>query len=54
MRLLDTPEAGDVWLPLAEIAEAKLVLTDALDQGGAASPPRRPKRTDERHDAQLN
>jgi ribosome maturation factor RimP len=30
VRLLDTPEAGDVWLPLDDIAEAKLVLTDAL------------------------
>ena len=30
MRLVDTPGAGDVWLPLDAIAEAKLVLTDAL------------------------
>jgi ribosome maturation factor RimP len=30
MRLLDTVGAGDVWLPLEAIAEAKLVLTDAL------------------------
>ena len=30
MRLAETPESADVWLPLAEIAEAKLVLTDAL------------------------
>jgi ribosome maturation factor RimP len=30
MRLSDTPEAGDVWLPLEDIGEAKLVLTDAL------------------------
>ena len=30
MRLADSPENADVWLPLAEIAEAKLVLTDAL------------------------
>jgi ribosome maturation factor RimP len=30
LRLLDTPEAGDAWLPLADIGEAKLVLTDAL------------------------
>jgi ribosome maturation factor RimP len=30
MRLLDTVGLGDVWLPLEAIAEAKLVLTDAL------------------------
>jgi ribosome maturation factor RimP len=30
MRLAESPENADVWLPLAEIAEAKLVLTDAL------------------------
>ncbi len=30
LRLGDTPEAGEVWLPLEEIGEAKLVLTDAL------------------------
>jgi ribosome maturation factor RimP len=30
MRLTDTPEAGEAWLPLTEIGEAKLVLTDAL------------------------
>lgn len=30
MRLLDTPEIGDVLLPLDDIGEAKLVLTDAL------------------------
>jgi ribosome maturation factor RimP len=30
IRLLDTPQAGDVWLPLDEIGDAKLVLTDAL------------------------
>jgi ribosome maturation factor RimP len=30
MRLLDTPEAGEVWLPLDDLGEAKLVLTDAL------------------------
>jgi ribosome maturation factor RimP len=30
MRLSDTPEAGEVWLPLEDIGEAKLVLTDAL------------------------
>jgi ribosome maturation factor RimP len=39
VRLLDTPETGDVWLPLEELGEAKLVLTDdlvkaALRQGG--------------------
>ena len=30
MRLPESAENADVWLPLAEIAEAKLVLTDAL------------------------
>jgi ribosome maturation factor RimP len=30
LRLTDTPEAGEVWLPLDEIGEARLVLTDAL------------------------
>jgi ribosome maturation factor RimP len=30
LRLTDTPEAGEVWLPLDEISEAKLLLTDAL------------------------
>jgi hypothetical protein len=30
MRLLGTEETGDVRLPLDKIAEAKLVLTDAL------------------------
>jgi ribosome maturation factor RimP len=30
IRLSDTADAGDVWLPLDAIAEAKLVLTDAL------------------------
>jgi ribosome maturation factor RimP len=30
IRLTDTPEAGEAWLPLDEIDEAKLVLTDAL------------------------
>ena len=30
LRLLDTPEPGEVWLPLDDIGEAKLVLTDAL------------------------
>jgi ribosome maturation factor RimP len=30
MRLLDTPEIGDVWLPLDGIDDAKLVLTDSL------------------------
>jgi ribosome maturation factor RimP len=34
MRLTDTPEAGDVWLPLDEIGDAKLVLTDALLKTG--------------------
>jgi ribosome maturation factor RimP len=30
MRLTDGAEAGEVWLPLNDIGEAKLVLTDAL------------------------
>ena len=30
MRLLDASDETDVWLPLEEIADAKLVLTDAL------------------------
>jgi len=30
VQLADTPEAGEVWLPLDEIGEAKLVLTDRL------------------------
>jgi ribosome maturation factor RimP len=30
MRLSDAPDSGDVWLSLESIAEAKLVLTDAL------------------------
>jgi len=38
LRLLDTPEAGEVWLPLGEIGEAKLVLTDALLNAAADSP----------------
>ncbi len=35
LRLLDTPEAGEVWLPLEEIGEAKLVLTEALINAAA-------------------
>ncbi len=30
LRLIDTPDVGEVWLPLDDIGEAKLVLTDAL------------------------
>jgi ribosome maturation factor RimP len=30
IRLLDGPAADDIWLPLEDIADAKLVLTDAL------------------------
>ncbi|HEX9905237.1 MAG TPA: ribosome maturation factor RimP [Propylenella sp.] len=30
LRLLDTPDAAEVWLPLDDIGEARLVLTDAL------------------------
>ena len=41
VRLLDTPEAGDVWLPLEGIGDAKLVLTDALIKARRA-PPHRP------------
>ena len=37
IRLLDTPEAGEAWLPLDDIGEAKLVLTDELIK--AATPP---------------
>jgi ribosome maturation factor RimP len=37
MRLLDTVEAGDVWLPLDLIGEAKLVLTDALLKAAPAA-----------------
>ena len=39
VKLLDTPEAEPVWLPLADIGEAKLVLTDTLIK---ASPRRAP------------
>ena len=41
MRLLDTPDAGDVWLPLDDIGEAKLALTDALIKAAPrpAAPP---------------
>lgn len=40
MRLLDTADQGDVWLPLDNLAEAKLILTDALIKApsGAARP----------------
>ncbi len=34
----DTGEAGDVWLPATDIAEAKLVLTDALIAAAQKSP----------------
>ena len=44
MRLLDTPEAGEVWLPLDDIGEAKLVLTDALIKAA----PRRATPADDR------
>jgi ribosome maturation factor RimP len=44
LRLLDTPQAGEAWLPLDDIGEAKLVLTDALikaapRQAGSANEP---------------
>ena len=38
LRLLDTSELGEVWLPLEEIGEAKLVLTDALLKAVARTP----------------
>jgi ribosome maturation factor RimP len=38
MRLLDTPDTGDVWLPLDDIGEAKLVLTDALIKAAPRTP----------------
>jgi ribosome maturation factor RimP len=50
LRLLDRPEAGDVWLPLDDIAEAKLVLTDAL----IAAAPRRPAAADSELAAKPN
>jgi len=37
LRLSDAPEAGDVWLPLEALAEAKLVLTDALIKAAPAA-----------------
>jgi ribosome maturation factor RimP len=40
VRLTDTPETGEVRLPLDEIGEAKLVLTDALIRSASdARPP---------------
>ena len=30
LRLIDTPDLGEVWLPLAGLDDARLVLTDAL------------------------
>jgi ribosome maturation factor RimP len=38
IRLADKAEAGEAWLPLDEIGDAKLVLTDVLIK--AAPPPR--------------
>jgi ribosome maturation factor RimP len=38
MRLLDIPDAADVWLPLDDIGEAKLALTDALIKAAPRSP----------------
>lgn len=43
LRLLDTPQAGEAWLPLDDIGEAKLVLTDALIKAA----PRQPGSADE-------
>jgi ribosome maturation factor RimP len=42
IRLFDATHDADVWLPLDAIAEAKLVLTDALLK--AAAPPASPNR----------
>jgi ribosome maturation factor RimP len=47
IRLLDTPQAGDVWLPLDEIGDAKLVLTDALIK---AAPRPNAEAADEQHE----
>jgi ribosome maturation factor RimP len=38
VRLSGAPEASDVWLPLEAIAEAKLVLTDALIKAAPGAP----------------
>ena len=38
VRLLDTPEPTEFWLPLEEIGEAKLVLTDALIKAAPRPP----------------
>ena len=32
MRLTDTPDGAEFWLPLEQMGEARLVLTDALIQ----------------------
>jgi hypothetical protein len=53
MRLLDTVGAGDVWLPLEAIAEAKLVLTDALLKAAPPASPNRPASSN-RLNAQTN
>jgi ribosome maturation factor RimP len=50
MRLLDTPEAGDVWLPLGDVGDAKLVLTDALIKAA----PRHTAPAEEAETATLN
>ena len=50
MRLMDTPEAGEVWLPLAGLGDAKLVLTDALIKAA----PRGAQPADEAGAHQLN
>lgn len=39
IRLLDTPESGEIWLPLDDVGEAKLVLTDELIKAAAAAAP---------------
>ena len=53
LKLTDTPETGEVWLPLGGLGEAKLVLTDALIKAaprqatGAHAEAERPQATQE-------
>ena len=47
VRLVDSPQASDVWLPLDDIAEAKLVLTDALIKAA-------PRQADDTEDNRTN
>jgi ribosome maturation factor RimP len=46
LRLLDTPAEGDVWLPLALVEEARLVLTDALVKAALRAGARSAERSD--------